>query len=169
MPEARLVPMGERVFAALLAGDLDGAGRACGVRLPPFFLEEGWLWEIRLRQVRADPAAAAWVVRAALVPPDGDVVGHAGFHGPPDEHGVVEVAYTVLPGLRGRGYAGVLLRALIEEAAGCPSVRVVRAAVSPDNAASLAVVRRAGFAHVGEQHDDVDGLELLFERSAEEA
>jgi RimJ/RimL family protein N-acetyltransferase len=35
--------------------------------------------------------------------------------------------------------------------------------VSPDNAASLALVRRAGFVHVGEQEDDEDGLELVHE------
>ena len=33
-----------------------------------------------------------------------------------------------------------------------------------DNAASLAILRRAGFALVGEQYDEVDGLELVLER-----
>ena len=40
----------------------------------------------------------------------------------------------------------------------------MRATVAPDNAPSLAVVDRAGFRHVGEQEDEVDGLELVFER-----
>ncbi len=53
--------------------------------------------------------------------------------------------------------------ALIEEAAGNPDVTVVRASVSPDNEPSLAIVRRLGFTQVGEQIDEIDGLELVFE------
>ena len=161
-PSASFVPLPPAVLAALLDGDLPAAGAGCGVELPTFFLEEGWLWRVRLDQVRADPSAADWVVRAVVVPPAG-VVGHAGFHGPPDADGVVEVGYTVVPELRGRGYARAALAALVAEAAASPQVRVVRASVQPDNAASLAVVRRAGFVHVGEQVDDEDGLELVHE------
>ena len=80
------------------------ASAAAGVELPGAFLEDGWLWRMRLDQVAADPAAQAWVVRALVVEPHG-VVGHAGFHGPPDADGVVEVGYAVLPALRGRGRA----------------------------------------------------------------
>jgi GNAT superfamily N-acetyltransferase len=115
---ASFVPLPPAVLAALLDGDLAAAGERCGVELPPFFLEEGWLWQIRLDQVRADPAAEDWVVRAVVVPPAG-VVGHAGFHGPPDADGVVEVGYTVVPELRGRGYARAALAALVAEAAAC--------------------------------------------------
>jgi RimJ/RimL family protein N-acetyltransferase len=37
----------------------------------------------------------------------------------------------------------------------------VVASVSPDNAASLAVVRRLGFVKTGEEVDEVDGLEWV--------
>ena len=159
--DTAFAPLPPPVLSALLDGDLRAASRLAGVELPPFFLEEGWLWRIRLDQVRRDPAAAAWVVRALVAEPDG-VVGHAGFHGPPDEHGTVEVGYTVLPSLRGRGHAHRALAALVAEARAASSVRVVRACVRPDNAASLAVVRRAGFVEVG-RVDDEDGPELVHE------
>ena len=162
-PSARFVALPPPVLSALLDGDLDGAGALAGQRLPAFFLDETWLWRLRLDQVTADPSAAPWVVRAVVVEPHG-VVGHAGFHGPPDEHGAVEVGYTVDPAVRGRGCAGAALRALVAEAASSGRVRVVRATVAPDNAASLAVVRRAGFVQVGAVVDEVDGLELVFER-----
>jgi RimJ/RimL family protein N-acetyltransferase len=149
-------------LTALVEGDLATASALTGVALPPFFLEEGWLWRLRLDQVGADPAAQAWVVRAVVVE-DAGVVGHAGFHGPPDADGVVEVGYTVLPHLRGRGYAKAALAALIAEAAAVPEVRVVRACVQPGNAASLAVVRGAGFVEVGEVVDDEDGVEVVHE------
>lgn len=159
---ATFVRLPPPVLTALLDGDLATASARSGVALPPFFLEEDWLWRLRLDQVRADPAAQDWVVRAVVVEPEG-VVGHAGFHGPPDADGAVEVGYTVLPHLRGRGFATAALRALVAEAAAAPGVRVVRASVSPDNAASLAVVRRVGFVQVGEQVDEVDGIELVHE------
>jgi RimJ/RimL family protein N-acetyltransferase len=160
--DASFVRLPPPVLEALLDGDLAAASARSGVALPAWFLEEAWLWRLRLDQVRADPAAQDWVVRALVVAPEG-VVGHAGFHGPPDGDGAVEVAYSVVPHLRGRGYAHAALAALVAEAAASPQVRVVRASVSPDNAASLAVVRTAGFVHVGEQEDEQDGLELVHE------
>ena len=159
---ASFVRLQPPVLTALADGDLRTAGELAGVALPPFFLEERWSWRLRLDQVRADPAAQEWVVRAVVVEPEG-VVGHAGFHGPPDHDGAVEVGYTVLPDLRGRGYAKAALAALVAEAAAAPGVRVVRASVQPGNAASLAVVRGAGFVHVGEQVDEHDGPELVHE------
>jgi [ribosomal protein S5]-alanine N-acetyltransferase len=39
------------------------------------------------------------------------------------------------------------------------------ASVSPRNPASLALVRSLGFRQVGKQIDEVDGLELVFERA----
>lgn len=62
--------------------------------------------------------------------------------------GVVEHSVYVHPDARGRGVAGALLDALIAstEAAG---IWTVQSGVFPENAASLAVHRRAGFRVVG--------------------
>ena len=158
----RFVRLPLAAMDALLAGDLDAASAEAGVPLTAYILEHGWLWEIRADQVRRDPAAADWVARAVVV--DGVVVGHAGFHGPPDENGMVEVAYSVDPAYRRRGYATAMLEAAISWAAADPAVRTVRASISPDNVASLATLRPFGFVEVGEQWDEEDGLELLFER-----
>ena len=38
--------------------------------------------------------------------------------------------------------------------------------ISPDNDVSIAFVRRHGFVEVGEQWDDEDGLEIVFEVAA---
>jgi ribosomal-protein-alanine N-acetyltransferase len=45
-------------------------------------------------------------------------------------------------------------------------VQVVRATISPDNAASLALVADYGFIRTGEQWDEEDGLEIIFEVTA---
>ena len=161
----RLVRLQPDVLDALLGRDLDLASRLAGVPLPPFFLTEAWLWRIRAEQVRCDPASADWIVRA-VVNESSVVVGHAGFHGPPDEHGDVEVGFTVLPECRGQGWAKAALTALVVRADREATVRRVVATVRPDNAPSLAVVQAAGFVQAGEQMDPVDGLELVFVRPA---
>ncbi|WP_306213915.1 GNAT family N-acetyltransferase [Actinoplanes sp. RD1] len=146
---------------AMIAGDLARASAAAGHPLSPWLMTESWLWEIRAEQVEQDPAAGEWVARAAVS--DGQVVGHAGFHGPPDADGRVEVGYTTDPAFRRRGLARQMLAQLIGRAQADPRVRVVRASISPANAASLATVAPFGFERVGEQWDEEDGLEELYE------
>ena len=162
--ELRLVPLSVAAMEALVADDLATASAATGVAMTPYLVAESWLWRIRLKQVAEDPVAIEWIARAALDADTERVVGHVGFHGPPDERGMVEVAYSVDPEYRRRGYATAMLRAALRWAEEAPGVAVVRASISPDNAASLATLRPFGFEHVGEQWDEEDGLELLFER-----
>jgi [ribosomal protein S5]-alanine N-acetyltransferase len=164
--DLRLVRLPVAAMQALVAGDLPTASAAAGASLTPYLVQESWLWRIRLEQVAADPASLDWIARAALDTRSDQVVGHVGFHGPPDERGMVEVAYSVDPAMRRRGYATAMLHAALRWAAEAPGVMVVRASVSPENAASLATLRPFGFERVGEQWDEEDGLELLFERAA---
>ncbi|MBQ0876791.1 GNAT family N-acetyltransferase [Streptomyces sp. RT42] len=161
----RFVELSGGVMSALLAGDLTGAGRTAGVSLTEYFMTDAarWLWRFRLDQMAADPERARWMVRQAVVGEGGQVVGHAGFHGPPDDVGMVEIGYSVDPAFRRRGYARATLTELLRRAAAEPGVTTVRAAIGPDNAASLATIAGFGFVQVGEQWDEEDGLELVFE------
>jgi RimJ/RimL family protein N-acetyltransferase len=124
------------------------------------------LWRRRSRQIAADPAAAAWVTGIVWAPDIRTAVGRAGFHGPPDGAGMVEVGYAIDPAYRRQGYARAALAALLERAAREPAVSTVRASVRPDNVASRALVDAAGFVAVGQQWDDEDGLETVYERPA---
>jgi RimJ/RimL family protein N-acetyltransferase len=153
-------------MSALIDGDLAAASASAGTPLSPYLVDERWLWKIRRADIARDPASAAWVARAALDTDTGQVVGHGGFHGPPDAEGTVEVAYSVDPAFRRRGYAKAILAALLERAAADPAVRTVRASIRPDNAASLATIAGFGFRKVGEQLDPEDGLEYVFARPA---
>jgi [ribosomal protein S5]-alanine N-acetyltransferase len=134
---------------------------------------EGWPDEhdagfLRLRrdQMLRDPDVQQWGVRAVLL--DGEMIGHAGFHGPPGVNGpsaadAVEIGYSIFEPWRGQGYATEVARALIEWARRKHGIPRFIASVSPGNAPSLAVVRKLGFVQTGEQWDDEDGLELVFE------
>lgn len=166
MPAIRFVQLSPAVLTALIDGDLSAAAAAAGHPLSEFLASESWLWEIRREQIARDPASADWIARAVVAEPEGVVVGHGGFHGPPDEHGTVEVAYSVDPLFRRRGYAKATLAALLERADADPAVRVVRASISPGNTGSLATIAGFGFKKAGEQWDPEDGLEYVFLRPA---
>lgn len=161
----RFVELSGEVMSALLDGDLSAASRTAGVSLTEYFLTEKarWLWQFRLGQMADDPGHARWMVRQAVVSDKGLVVGHAGFHGPPDAVGMVEIGYSVAPDFRRQGYARSTLVELLRRAAAEPAVTTVRATISPDNVASLATIAGFGFVEVGVQRDEEDGLELIFE------
>lgn len=93
-------------------------------------------------------------------------VGRAGYHGPPDRSGMVEIGYAVDPAYRRRGYARAALEALLRRAAREPRVRTVRAAISPGNVASCRLASQYGFAEAGRQWDEEDGLEIIYEVDA---
>ncbi|MGW2256229.1 GNAT family N-acetyltransferase [Kitasatospora sp. NPDC001660] len=114
----RFVELSGGAMSALLDGDLSAASRTAGVSLTEYFLTDGarWLWQFRLGQMADDPGHARWMVRQAVVGDKGLVVGHAGFHGPPDEVGMVEIGYSVAPDFRRQGYA----RSTLGEQRGLP-------------------------------------------------
>jgi RimJ/RimL family protein N-acetyltransferase len=158
-----LVLLSATAMQALIDGDLAAASRTAGVALPAEFLDEGSLWRRRLRQLTDEPGCAPWLARAVVRTGDDVVVGHAGFHGPPDDRGMVEVGYLILAEHRRQGYARRALDELLGYA-GRRGARVGRASIAPDNEASQSLVRSSGFVQVGDQWDDEDGLELVFER-----
>jgi RimJ/RimL family protein N-acetyltransferase len=47
-----------------------------------------------------------------------------------------------------------------------PEVKTLRYTLSPDNLISQHIIKKLGFNLVGEQIDDEDGLELIYELSA---
>ncbi|MGH8868090.1 MAG: GNAT family N-acetyltransferase [Actinomycetes bacterium] len=163
-----LVRLAAPVLHALAGGDLAAANRAGTLDLTSYFVEPGMrsVWQRRSRQVRDDPGSAGWITRVIWDPVREVAVGHAGFHGPPDAKGMVEVGYSVDPRWRRQGYARAALEALLDRAAREPGVRTVRASVRPDNTASRNLVLQYGFREVGEQWDEEDGLETVYERDA---
>lgn len=78
----------------------------------------------------------------------------------------MEVGYAVDPAFRRQGYARAALVALLKWAREDAAIHKVRASIAPDNLASLALVSQYGFVKVGEQWDDEDGLEVIFEVDA---
>lgn len=157
------------VFRALGHGDLAAANTASPVPLSAYFAGPEWksVWQRRSKQVEEDPASAAWVTGVIWDERHQVAVGRAGYHGPPDRSGMVEIGYAVDPAYRRRGYARAALEALLQRAACEPRVRTVRVTISPGNVASCRLASQYGFTEVGEQWDDEDGLEIIYEIDAQ--
>ncbi|WP_445151740.1 GNAT family N-acetyltransferase [Baekduia sp. Peel2402] len=162
-PSVRLPLLDATALEALVRGDLAAASEAAGVALPAWFPENEFLWTLRLGQVVGEPEHGPWLTRVVVDEATRAAVGLAGFHGPPDERGMVEVGYETSPEHRRQGYARAAVLGLIE-LAGAGGATVVRASVAPGNDPSLALIDGLGFVHIGEQIDEIDGLELVFER-----
>ena len=122
----------------------------------------------RIPRVTLDPDAAPYLLRMAVLREEGVIVGSAGFHSRPDETGMIEIGLAVVPAYRGRGLAQEMLHGMWHWVIDQPGVVTLRYTASPDNAASQAIIRKLGFAHRGQQIDEEDGPEDIFEMSAAE-
>jgi ribosomal-protein-alanine N-acetyltransferase len=164
-PQVRIVHLSPEALTALASADLDAATALTGLPLTPYTVsdERIGVWRRRAHQVVDVPEDLPWVTGVLVDDETGAVVGGAGFHAAPDAEGMVEVGYGVDPAFRRRGYARAALLLMIERARSDPSVHVFRVTVSPDNTASLGLVAQLPFVEVGEQWDDEDGLETIFE------
>ncbi len=92
------------------------------------------------------------------------VIDTAGFKGPPDSRGVVEIAYGIAPSYQGKGYATEAARALVAFASASLEVQILRAHTLPTANASTRVLSKCGFRHVANVVDPEDGLVWRWER-----
>src|SRR5690349_4534487 len=113
--DVRIVHLTGRVFRALAQGDLAAAEAVSPVALSGYLAGPQCraLWQMRSEQCDRDPAAAAWVTGIVWDERQRLAVGAAGFHGPPDGDGMVEIGYRIDPAHRRRGHARAALEALL--------------------------------------------------------
>jgi ribosomal-protein-alanine N-acetyltransferase len=174
-PRLDLVLMSPALMRALLAADWAEAERLLGARIPGEWQGEYWQWlGQRPDQAEHDPSAMPWLPRALLLRQDDEsarreatVAGDAGFHGPPDADGQVEIGYQVVSEHRRNGYAEEAVRALMAWAAAEQGIARFRASISPHNTPSLNLIRKLGFVQVGSQRHEMRGEELIFHRDSE--
>ncbi|HEX6547740.1 MAG TPA: GNAT family protein [Candidatus Dormibacteraeota bacterium] len=152
-------------LARLLITDrLDRVEELIGAPLPADFPtpeERVGHYTRHLQLMQAHPERKGWFTKLAFTKEPRRLIGHVGYHGPPEVIGRAEIGYTIFAADRGRGFAKEAARGLVQWALE-NGVGEVYASVRPDNAPSLAVIRALGFEQVGEQIDEVDGLELVF-------
>lgn len=125
-------------------------------------VSEKWLAELR-QSSSADPWTHGFGVRDVV---SDQIIGTAGFKGAPDDQGVVEIGYGIVPSFQGQGLAREAASALIVFAAQHPRVQTIRAHTAPEHNASTKVLLHCGFAHLGEVLDPEDGRVWRWERPA---
>ena len=112
-----------------------------------------------LAMLKSATAADPWTFGfAVLHTADRLVIGCGGFKGPPNADGVVEIAYGIAPGYRGRGFATEAAQRLVSYALDSGLVRTIRAHTLPEPNASTHVLAKCGFRRIGEVTDPEDGL-----------
>jgi RimJ/RimL family protein N-acetyltransferase len=109
-------------------------------------------------------AVEGWYGWYAVREPDSTgpraLVGAAGYFGPADAEGTVEIGYSVLPEWQRRGFASEMVESLVSHAFTFPGTRRVIAHTSEANPASIAVLSRCNFQAAGLGREGV----LRFER-----
>lgn len=120
----------------------------------------------RLPRIAADPAAAPYLLRMAVLREERAIIGSAGFHLLPDSAGMIEIGLGVEEPFRGQGLAQEMLHGMWRWVIDQPGVTTLRYTVARDNAPSQAIIRAIGGEHMGVQVDEIDGPEDIFEVSA---
>ena len=111
-----------------------------------------------LAELHESSEANPWVHGFAVVDrASGSVIGNVGFKGSPDENGVAEIGYGIVPSFEGRGFATEAAAALVTFAFAEPDVRCVRAHTLPTRNASTRVLEKCGFNFEGQIEDPEDG------------
>ena len=93
------------------------------------------------------------------------VVGTCSFVAPPDDDGVVEIAYFTFPGFEGRGVASAMAAGLVARATRALGVRRVLAHTLPEKNASARVLEKLGFDCLGGVTHPEDGPVWRWERN----
>ncbi len=99
----------------------------------PFFIEV----------MEQDPAGLVWdgiIIHTA----EQTAIGGMGFRGGPDEAGMVEIGYNIIPAYEGQEYATEMARCVIEWAFHTPGIQVITAECLDDNIGSIRVLEKVG-------------------------
>lgn len=141
----RVQPIDSRLARAMLAGvPASDLARAPVFPLAPVL-------DIARKIAAATEPLGPFLAYVIVRERDGKAVGDAGFHGPPDADGEVEIGYALVPAARGMGFARESVELLVAWALSQPDVRVITARVGRGNAASERLLERLHF-HVEGEH-----------------
>lgn len=75
---------------------------------------------------------------------DNCLIGDMGFKGGPNEKGIIDIGYSIVPSYRGKGFATEMGKAMVEWGLTQPNVKKVVATCKLDNHASIRVLEKIG-------------------------
>ena len=122
----------------------------------------------RVPQVKEDQSLNKWFVRWIVLKSDQEIIGSTSFHGAPDENGMVEIGLGIDDKFHNKGFGYEAIKGMWNWVCQDPVVKILRYTVSPTNLASIALINKFGFPKVGQQIDEEDGPEDIYEMGVEE-
>lgn len=173
-----LVSLDASALAAFADGDAERAASLLALNIDAGCTVRAGLAQMRLQQLHADASLQPWLLRAIVRTSDDGrlkdrLIGHIGFHTAPDPDylrelapGAVEIGYSICAPYRRQGYAHEAVSALMRWANEEHGVTDFVFSISPDNVASLGLLRKLGALHavaqIGRHMDPVDGPEDIY-------
>ncbi len=150
------------IHADLTSREALGAGLRATVprEWPPIYHDEAAL-RFTSEKLSKSPSERGWWLWYLIERSTRTACGAAGFKGPPDANGVVEVGYSVLPTHHRKGLASEAVQALLGWARDRGARRVV-AETLPELLPSIGLLEKLGFERVPSQSFRI----LRFERDA---
>ncbi|WP_018476756.1 GNAT family N-acetyltransferase [Pontibacter roseus] len=99
----------------------------------------------RLELVPEPTGFESWMI---VLRQNATVIGDAGFKGPPNAEGAVDIGYSIIEQEQQRGYALETARALVEWAFRQPEVKAVTANCLLENAPSARILQKLGMEEI---------------------
>lgn len=121
----------------------------------------------RIPRVKLNPEFAEIAILLAIEKTSKEIVGSAGFHDFPNEVGMIEIGFGIVPERQNQGFGKELLYGMWDEIVKRTDVKTLRYTVAPTNAPSMHIIKSLRFEFMGEQIDEIDGPELIYELSSE--
>lgn len=134
-----------------------------GIRPEPHFCGQADTLPFFIERLELGGEPPTWWLHLVILPEQAPLtparlVGTAGFRGEPDLDGSVELGYEIAPHFRGQGLATEVTRQLLIKAFADARVRAVHAHTETFRGASATVLKRNGFASLGQVEHPTDGL-----------
>jgi ribosomal-protein-alanine N-acetyltransferase len=122
----------------------------------------------RVPQVKADPSVNKWFVRWIVLKSTNEIIGSSSFHGAPNADGMIEIGLGIQPEFQRQGFGFEALTGMWRWVCAQEGVKILRYTVSITNLPSIALVNKFGFTRIGEQLDEIDGPEEIYEMNSVE-
>lgn len=110
------------------------------------------LFEYKIKRFRKFPKENEW--EGIIIHKNNNMImGDMGFKGGPNEEGIIDMGYSIVPSYQGAGYATEMGKVMVNWGLSQPNVEKVVATCNPDNFASIRVLEKIGF-HITKKTDE---------------
>lgn len=172
-PRLSLRLMTEDFLEASLNGNEEKSESLIGLKISPDWFGEKDIMNIRLNNYRDDSEYVKWGLRSVGLRETSEMVGYIGFHTKPNPNylrefapNAIEFGYTIFSHKRRQGFAQEAVVGLMDWAMQQYPFESFIASISPSNIPSTAMIKKLKFEKIGEQIDEIDGLEIVYALAA---